>query len=112
MAATNFDDLRGILFISRIHAENYLAKNKGRYPSDCEVRGLTQDNLFAYILTIDAMGGGYLISNSGEHYTLEEVSRRELISHFYVGKRSLPDVPQVMPSVAKRMASGQWRHRF
>ena len=39
--AMHTDMPRGILFISHVHAEAYLAKNRLRYPADCAVRGLT-----------------------------------------------------------------------
>jgi Restriction endonuclease len=96
----------GILFFSKKQAEVYFASST--YGAGWAVRGLSQDNLRAYILTADAMAGRFLlVQSAGEFevassFVAQEIERRSLIYEFYFGTGEIPDEPMVMPSIAKR----------
>lgn len=95
----------GILFFSKKQAEIYFSAHS--YGAGWAVRGLSQDNLRTYILTVDAMAGRFLLVQSAGEYEVassfvaQEIERRVLISEFYVGAGDIPDEPMVMPSIAK-----------
>lgn len=96
------DEVFGVLFLSRAHAEEY--QKKCRLDSRWVVRGLEMRHLGAYILTCDAVRGRVLIvrpeSARGLHlkgFELLEIDRNKLIDEFYTG-RPLPTTPNVMPS--------------
>ncbi|MCD0493741.1 restriction endonuclease [Chromobacterium violaceum] len=96
----------GILFFSKKQAEVYFAARS--YSARWAVRGLSQENLRTYILTVDAMAGRFLLVQStcefgvASSFVAQEIERRALISEFYIGTGEIPDEPMVMPSIAKR----------
>jgi hypothetical protein len=95
----------GVLFFSKKQAESYFISRS--YNSEWAVRGLSQENLRTYILTVDSMAGRFLLVQSTSNFTepfpfvAQEIDRQALISEFYVGKGCIPDKPMVMPSIAK-----------
>lgn len=91
----------GVLFFSKKQAQAYLESMS--YGAGWAVRGLSQENLRVYILTVDAMAGGFLLAQNVEttSFFAQEIARQTLISEFYVGSNPIPDEPMVMPSVAK-----------
>ena len=96
----------GVLFFSKRQAEVYFAAQS--YSAGWKVRGLSQENLRTYILTVDAMAGRFLLVQSAGEYEVassfvaQEIERQVLISEFYIGTGDIPDEPMVMPSIAKR----------
>ncbi|MBZ0090849.1 MAG: restriction endonuclease, partial [Sulfuricellaceae bacterium] len=96
----------GVLFFSKKQAEAYFAARS--YGAGWAVRGLSQENLRTYILTVDAMAGRFLLVQSAGNFeaaspfVAQEIERQTLISEFYVGTSDIPDEPMVMPSIAKR----------
>jgi len=97
-------EIFGVLFFSKRQAEIY--RKAGSYGSGWAVRGLSQENLRVYILTVDAMAGRFLLAQSsdpdaGSSFVAQEIERQSLISEFYLGTGNLPAEPMVMPS-AKR----------
>ncbi|MFZ3119550.1 MAG: restriction endonuclease [Variovorax sp.] len=96
----------GILFFSKRQAEVYFAARS--YGAGWAVRGLSQENLRTYILTVDAMAGRFLlVQSAGEFevaspFVAQEIERLVLISEFYVGAGDIPDEPMVIPSIAMR----------
>lgn len=75
------------------------------------MRGLSQENLRAFILTVDAMNGRYLMAQTIElpdgtcDFVGQEIDRKMLISEFYHGSGTIPEEPMVMPSLRKRRAA-------
>jgi hypothetical protein len=95
----------GVLFFSKKQAEAYFVARS--YSSDWAVRGLSQENLRTYILTVDSVDGRFLIIQSVNNFeepfpfVAQEIDRQSLISEFYIGTGYLPKEPMVMPSIAK-----------
>lgn len=96
----------GLLFFSKKQAENFFKLRS--YGPAWAVRGLSQENLRAFILTVDAMNGRYLIAQTMElpdgtcDFVGQEVDRKMLISEFYHGSGAIPEEAMVMPSLRKR----------
>lgn len=99
----------GILFFSKKHAQAYL--EAGSYGAAWAVRGLSQEHLRTYILTVDTMAGRFLLghaianSNDADSFTALEIERSMLISDFYLGSGDIPTEPMVMPSIARHRAA-------
>lgn len=99
----------GVLFFSKKHAQAYFKAMS--YGAGWAVRGLSQENLRAYILTVDAMAGRFLliqtVDSLGEmsSFAVQEIARQTLISEFYVGSNPIPEEPIVMPSIAKHRST-------
>lgn len=98
----------GILFFSKKQAQAYY--QAGSYGDDWAVRGLSQENLRTYILTVDAMAGRFLLAQTANQpdgaisFFVQEIARNTLISEFYVGSSQIPDEPMIMPSIEKHRA--------
>jgi hypothetical protein len=92
----------GLLFYSKKQAEEYFMANT--YGLEWGVRGLSQENLRAYILTVDSMAGRYLLIQSVQNpdakkkFLATEIERQALISEFYVGAGEITNEPMVLPS--------------
>lgn len=105
------NQLYGVLFMSKGQAQAYF--NHRKYDSKWAVRGLSQENFRAYILTVDAMGGGFLLGDviQYEDGTMalggHEIKRSILVSEFYHGSGQIPAEPMVAPSVLRQKA--KWR---
>jgi hypothetical protein len=99
----------GVLFFSKKQAEAYLLSKS--YNSGWAVRGLSQENFFTYILTVDSMAGRYLImqpvndSINLPAFIGQEIDRKSLISEFYLGRGNIPKEPMVIPSIVKYQKS-------
>lgn len=99
----------GVLFFSRKQAEVFF--NARSYSNRYAVRGLSQENLRSYILTVDAMAGRYLLAQTtgnpdpASAFFTQEIDRKTLISEFYVGTNPIPDEPNVMPSIARNRST-------
>lgn len=52
----------GVLFFSKKQAQTYFKVSS--YDTDWEVRGMSQENLRTYILTVDAMAGRFLLAQT------------------------------------------------
>ena len=96
----------GLLFFSKRQARNYFEfRSLG---ISWMVRGMTQENLRIFILTVDAMGGGFLIVHQVEErgskgsMLAKEITRRDLISEFYVGSGKISEEPMVAPWIKRR----------
>jgi hypothetical protein len=99
---TQNDEVFGMLFLSRAHAEQY--QRTCRLTPNWVLRGLEMRHLGAYILTCDAVRGRVLIvrprnvdASYLNGFELAEIERGTLISDFYTGK-SLSAIPNTMPS--------------
>ncbi|WP_197338127.1 restriction endonuclease [Ralstonia solanacearum] len=99
----------GLLFFSKKQAEAFFKFRS--YGPAWAVRGLSQENLRAFILTVDAMDGRYLITQVMElpdgtcDVAGQEIERKMLISEFYHGSGTIPEEPMVMPSIRERRAA-------
>ncbi|BCL90425.1 restriction endonuclease [Ralstonia pseudosolanacearum] len=99
----------GLLFFSKKQAENFFKFRS--YGPAWAVRGLSQENLRAFILTVDAMNGRYLMAQTIElpdgtcDFIGQEIDREMLIFEFYHGSGMIPEEPMVMPSLRKRRAT-------
>lgn len=99
----------GVLFFSKKLAQAYLETRS--YGAGWAVRGLSQENLRVYILTVDAMAGRFLLAQTVGHpdatssFVVQEISRQILISEFYVGSNPIPNEPMVMPSIVKQRSA-------
>jgi len=98
----------GVLFLSKRQAQIFW-KSELDGSSKWAIRGLSQENLRGYILTIDAMAGGFLIAREailpdGRTIVLavQELSRQELISEYYLAPIPIAEEPLILPSALKR----------
>ena len=102
-------EMYGVLFFSKKQAQTYFETRS--YGAGWAVRGLSQENLRTYILTVDAMAGRFLLAQMVGHpdetssFVAQEIARQTLISEFYVGSNPIPDEPMVMPSIAKHRST-------
>lgn len=99
----------GLLFFSKKHAMNFF--NHMRYSSGWAVRGMSQENLRTFILTVDLIGGGFFIAQTVENsegacsFFGQEIERKALIADYYHGSGAIPDEPMIMPSILKHRAN-------
>lgn len=103
---TQGDEIFGMLFLSRAHAEHYA--RICRLSPPWVVRGLEMRHLGVYVLTGDAVRGRFVIVRPDggtaipvNEFLFEEIQRNDLIAEYYTGSR-LPANPMVMPSRRKR----------
>lgn len=91
----------GLLFFSKKQAQLYFESRS--LNSEWKVCGMTQENLRAFILSVDAMGAGFLIVHWVEEQgstlsvVANEIAREDLISEFYIGSGYIPSEPMVAP---------------
>ncbi len=95
------NELFGVLFFSRRQAEQYRQWKK--CSANWAVRGMEQQHLRSYILTVDAMNGRYVIavpdfSRDNSQFPFIQIDRSRLIAEFCKDLK-LPAQPNVMPDL-------------